>query len=95
MPVFSTPRHLNESMCVLVIGRGAGETWFVSLSLVETQQYATSLSLYIFTPPSFSPHLPLSHLISALPSKRQGADKPFLWYKQEIYREVNLMYHAL
>lgn len=82
-------------MGVLVIGRGTGETWFVSLSLTEMQQYATTLSpslftVYIFTPPSFSLCRPRSHLISALPSKRQGADKPFLWYKQEIYGEVNL-----
>lgn len=79
VPVFSTPRRLNESMCVLVIGRGAGETWFVSLSLIEMQQYTAYLSLslpllYFYLSP---PLLPRSHLISALPSKRQGADRPF------------------
>lgn len=85
MPVFSTPRRLSESMCVLVIGRGAGETWFVSLRLVEMQQCTADLSLgslCISTPPSFAPLLPLSHLISALPSKRQGADGPFFFIVQ-------------
>lgn len=81
--MFCTPRRLDEPMCVLVIGLGAGETWFVFLRLAELLQYATTLlssllfTVCIFTPSPF-PAVVLS-LISALPSKRQGADKPFLY----------------
>lgn len=99
--MFCTPRCLDESMCVLVIGRGAvGRHGLYSLawqSCCNMLQLSLPLSslLSVFLPHRLSPAIVLS-LISALPSKRQGADKPFsLWYKQEIYREVNLPYQAL
>lgn len=72
LAVFATPRRLNESMCELVIGGGAGETWLVCLSL-----HLSLLPLFF-----------LSRLVAGLASKRQGADRPFLWYKQESHMEV-------
>lgn len=94
LPMFSTPRRLNESMCVLVIGRGAGETWFVSHSLAEKQRCTASLSLYISPLPSFFPP-PFSHLISALPSKRQGADSPTVQAKNSHQSQFNVPYSTV
>lgn len=49
LPLYSTPWHLYESVCGLVIDRGAGETWLVSVSPMELRQYATSLRLRVIS----------------------------------------------
>lgn len=81
----STLWHLYESVCGLVIDRGAGERWLVSVSCMELQQYAASLPLsrsvvspclyFCFFPTLRSPLSP--QLISALPLTCQGADRSF------------------
>lgn len=43
--LYSTPWHLYEWVRGLVIDQGAGETWHVSVSLIELQLHAASLSL--------------------------------------------------
>lgn len=96
--LYSTPRHLYESLCGLVSDWGAGETWLLSVSCIEMQQYAASLSLsavYLYfsffqTSCSLS-----SQLISALPSTCQGADRPFYATRRKTRREINVMYRAL
>lgn len=98
--LYSTPWHRYESVCGLVIDRGAGETWLVSVSYMDLQQYATSLSLTVvclyFYFILFSARPPLlSQLISALPSTCQGADGPFYGTSRKTKREINVMYWAL
>lgn len=95
--LYSTPWHFYESVCGLVSDWGAGETWLVSVSCMELQQYAASLSLSGF-PISLLflfPDLAFSSLISALLSTCQGADRPFYGTSRKTKREINVMYWAL
>lgn len=88
--LYSTPWHLYESVCGLVIDRGAGETWRVSVSLIELQLHAASLSLslcgFSLSLPFLLPDLMFSSLTSSplfLTLKMSGSWQAFSWNKQE------------
>lgn len=96
--LYSTPWHLYESVRGLVIDRGAGETWRVSVSLIELQLHAASLSLSlwclsIFTFPSSRPHVLLSHLISSLPHPQNVRELTGLFMEQagKLKGEFNVL----
>lgn len=96
----STPWHLYESVCGLVIDRGAGETWLVSVSCVDLQQYAISPALcgvsvsllFLFSDLAFS------SLSSSPPYLRHVGEPTGLFMvqaKKKTKTEIDIMHWAL